>query len=125
MQPFNEAMRLGKCSLASDGWQDAHKRPLVNVCAITPEGSTFVKAVDTTGETKVLGSHSCQQCPLTLQPSHRAHQELTSPICLQDAQYMAKLWIEAIEEIGEENVMQILSDSAANCKKAGELVQER
>ena len=54
MQPFADAMGKGKCSLALDGWQDAHKRPLLNVCAVTPAGSTFVKAVDTTGATKVL-----------------------------------------------------------------------
>ena len=53
MQPFDEAMKRNKCSLPSDGWQDAHKRPLLNVCAVTPLGSTFIKAVDTTGETKV------------------------------------------------------------------------
>ena len=53
VQPFHVEMSKAKCSLASDGWQDALKRPLLNVVATTPLGSTFIKAVDTTGETKV------------------------------------------------------------------------
>ena len=45
--------------------------------------------------------------------------------CLQDAEYIADVWTEAIEELGADNVMQFLSDSAASCKKAGEIIQER
>ena len=54
VQPFQEEMHKAKCSGASDGWQDACKRPLLNVCATTTAGTTFIKAVDTTGKTKVM-----------------------------------------------------------------------
>ena len=56
VQPITAAMKKAKCTLTSDGWQDAQKRPLLNVCAITPAGAQFIKAIDTTGETKVLSS---------------------------------------------------------------------
>ena len=53
-------MKTGKCTLASDGWQDAQKRPLLNVCKIIPSGASFIKAIDTTGKTKVrIGPCSC------------------------------------------------------------------
>ena len=45
-------------------------------------------------------------------------------VYLQDAQYIANLWIEAVREVGEENVIQFLSDSAANCKAAGQILQK-
>ena len=44
---------------------------------------------------------------------------------LQDSEYIARLWCEAIEEAGPENVMHFVSDSAANCKKAGETIESR
>ena len=60
VQPIEDAMKTGKCTLASDGWQDAQKRPLLNVCKITPSGASFIKAIDTTGKTKVrIGPCSC------------------------------------------------------------------
>ena len=56
VQPITAAMKKAKCTLTSDGWQDAQKRPLLNVCAITPAGAQFIRAIDITGETKVLSS---------------------------------------------------------------------
>jgi len=34
-------------------------------------------------------------------------------------------WIQAVEEVGEEYVMQFVSDSAASCKAAGQILQRR
>ena len=126
MQPFDEAMKKGKCSLASDGWQ-AHKRPLLNVCAVTPLGSTFIKAVDTTGETKVFVSpRSCSLTCLNAVMDALGNSELIqSRDCLQDAEYIADQWIQCIKELGAENVMHFLSDSAANRKRAGEIIEEK
>lgn len=56
LQPFEEEMKKAKCTMESDGWQDARKRPLLNVCATTPAGTTFIKAVDTSGEIKVTAN---------------------------------------------------------------------
>ena len=58
MQPFEEQAKITKRTMASDGWQAVDSRPLLNVCSVTPLGVTFLKAVDTTGETKVLISPS-------------------------------------------------------------------
>ena len=44
---------------------------------------------------------------------------------MQDAEFIADVWTQAIEEVGQENVMQFISDSAANCKRAGEIIEER
>lgn len=64
------------CSIASDGWEDRKKRPLINLLAVTNRGAKFLRAVDTTGTTKT-------------------------------ATYIANLMIEAIEEIGPANVIQV------------------
>ena len=125
MQPFDEAMKKAKCSLASDGWQDAHKRPLLNVCGITPLGSTFIKAVDTTGKFKVL--HSPYSCILTCLSTSMCCTAIVAAkrlSLLQNSEYIASVWIKCIEEVGDDNVMQMLSDSAKNCKGAGQLVTE-
>ena len=39
-------------SVCSDGWTDTVRRPLVNVVLMTPGGSVFLRAYDTTGEKK-------------------------------------------------------------------------
>ena len=38
--------------LTSDGWSDARSRPLLNFFLITPKGAQFIKAVDTSGQSK-------------------------------------------------------------------------
>ena len=46
-----EGTLFGKC-IVSDGWQSATGTPVINVLLVTPSRETFVKAIDTTGETK-------------------------------------------------------------------------
>ena len=38
--------------LVSDGWTDAQHRPLINFLLTSPKGQKFLRAVDTSGETK-------------------------------------------------------------------------
>jgi hypothetical protein len=38
--------------IASDGWSDRCRRPLLNFIATSPAGSRFVSALDTSGDTK-------------------------------------------------------------------------
>lgn len=42
-------------SIVSDGWEDGQRRPLLNIVEVSPRGAMFVKAVDTSGETKDAG----------------------------------------------------------------------
>lgn len=53
MQPYDEVLKQAGCTLAGDGWSDAHKRPLLNVCQVTHKGAIFLSAVDASGKTKV------------------------------------------------------------------------
>ena len=48
-----EGTRHGKC-IVSDGWQSAAGTPLINVLLVTPSRETFVEAIDTTGQTKIM-----------------------------------------------------------------------
>ena len=63
VQPHEDAMKNTGCTLASDGWTDPRKRPLLNMCVVTHKGTLFKRAVDTTGQTKVpallMGSGVC------------------------------------------------------------------
>ena len=38
--------------MVSDGWSGVAKRPLINFLVVTPQGSHFLKAIDTSGESK-------------------------------------------------------------------------
>ncbi len=38
--------------LGSDGWTDAQSRPLMNFMLVTPRGTKFVRALDTSGNEK-------------------------------------------------------------------------
>ena len=94
LQAFKEGLSLSKGTITSDGWSDTRNRPLLNILLVSPKGEKFVKAVDTSGETK-------------------------------DATHIAGKICEAIEEIGPEHVCQVTTDSAAACKLAGRIIEER
>ncbi|XP_021775239.1 uncharacterized protein LOC110739094 [Chenopodium quinoa] len=44
---------------------------------------------------------------------------------IKDKDFIATLLSEVIDEIGDQNVVQIITDNASNCKAAGELVEGR
>jgi Protein of unknown function (DUF 659) len=90
-------LAIGKTTgftLTSDGWSSTTNRPLLNILTVTPMGSAFVKAVDTSGHVK-------------------------------DAAYIAELICSSIEDVGVENVVQVVTDNAAVCAAAGRIVEER
>jgi hypothetical protein len=94
LQSYKEGLSLSKGTVTSDGWSDTRNRPLLNVLLVSPKGEKFIKAVDTSGETK-------------------------------DAAHIAGKICEAIEEIGPEHICQVITDSAASCKAAGRIIEER
>jgi hypothetical protein len=44
---------------------------------------------------------------------------------LQDANFIAEVFFSAIEEVGVDNVVQVITDSAKACSNAGELIMEK
>ncbi|XP_074308360.1 uncharacterized protein LOC141643211 [Silene latifolia] len=44
---------------------------------------------------------------------------------VKDKEYIASLLSEVIDEVGDQNVVQVLTDNASNCKGAGELIEGR
>ena len=40
------------CMIMSDGWTSTQNRPIINALQSTPAGAHFLKAVDTSGDTK-------------------------------------------------------------------------
>lgn len=46
-----QRLRFGY-TLTSDGWTSVQNRPLLNALAVVPAGAEFIKAIDTSGETK-------------------------------------------------------------------------
>ena len=49
---FDHGKNVTGFVLASDGWTDAQKRPLLNFMLVTPRGTKFVRALDTSGNEK-------------------------------------------------------------------------
>jgi len=49
---FQEYFQLTRATITNDGWSDVRRRPLLNLLVISPKGETFLKVVDTEGETK-------------------------------------------------------------------------
>jgi hypothetical protein len=82
------------CTITSDGWSDARSRPLINFLQVCEGGAHFLKALNTSSETKT-------------------------------AAYLAAQLSELIDSIGPENVVQVVTDSAASCKAAGALITAR
>lgn len=89
---FHSSVRLTKSTITSDGWSDIHNRPLLNFLQCSPKGAHFIKATDTSGQTK-SGAFLCQEL------------------------------VEVVKEVGPDNVIQVVTDSAAACKLAGELLE--
>ncbi|KAK1258132.1 hypothetical protein QJS04_geneDACA024940 [Acorus gramineus] len=83
------------CTLMCDGWTDRRQRSLINFLANSPKGTMFLKSIDASAH-----SHT--------------------------AIFLFKEINDVIENIiGKENVVQIVTDNAANYKAACQLVIER
>jgi hypothetical protein len=50
--PVKETWLEKGISLCSDGWSDPQRRPLINIMAACEKGAIFLRAIDTSGETK-------------------------------------------------------------------------
>ncbi|KAL5730716.1 hypothetical protein ACHQM5_003510 [Ranunculus cassubicifolius] len=81
------------CTLMSDSWSDIKKRCHVNLVATSPCGIVFLKSVCLKGEDRQTG------------------------------EFLANFIMSGIEEIGAENVVQVVTDNAKNYGSAGRLIE--
>jgi Protein of unknown function (DUF 659) len=94
LKEWEQTIKDFGCTLSQDGWTDCTKRNFVNTMVITNKGSFFKRAVDTSDH---LGA--------------------------KDADYISKLIINDINDIGPENVVSFVSDGAGVMRSAWVLVE--
>lgn len=95
LQPTRDSWKKKGASICSDGWSDQQSRPLINIMVGSSSGPMFMKAID-------------------------ASEALT-----KDAEYIANIFFDVIENIGDDRVVQVVTDNGANFKAAGALIEER
>ena len=82
------------CTIISDGWSDIRRRHIINILVSSCLGTYFLRAVDAGKDgEKITGD------------------------------FIFKHIRQAILEVGEDNVVQVVTDNASNCKAMGEMVE--
>jgi len=94
LQPMKASWERYGCTILSDGWSDARRRPLINILVSSCQGTVFLKAIDASGAGV---SHT--------------------------GEYIFRHIKNAIEEVGPKNVVQVVTDNAANCVLAGKMIE--
>nr|XP_017250874.1 PREDICTED: uncharacterized protein LOC108221512 [Daucus carota subsp. sativus] len=95
VQPVKDSWKKKGASICSDGWCDRQQKPLINIMVASAAGPMFLKSVN------------------------------ASQVKVKDAEYIAALFMEIVEEIGPEHVVQIVTDNASNYKAAGALIETK
>lgn len=71
LEPIKSTWPNKGVTIATDGWSDPQRRPILNFMAVTKGGPMFLKAIDTEGEVNSLHLHNllgplcCIYCSLT------------------------------------------------------------
>lgn len=52
LQPIKSSWPFKGVTIATDGWSDPQRRPILNFLAVTEGGPMFLKSIDTEGEVK-------------------------------------------------------------------------
>eukprot|EP00198_Chlamydomonas_reinhardtii_P008787 XP_001698124.1 predicted protein [Chlamydomonas reinhardtii] len=86
LQPFFEKNKRSGCTVTSDGWSDARNRPILNIMVCARGEAVFYKSVD------------------------------MSSVLNKTGEEIAQVIIAAIEELGADDIVAVITDSAANCK---------
>ncbi|KAH6557952.1 hypothetical protein KP509_1Z084900 [Ceratopteris richardii] len=82
------------CSILSDGWSDMRRPHIINIMVSSCLGTYFLRAIDCSKVgTRITGEFIFEHIK------------------------------GAIEEVGVENVVQVVTDNASNCKRMGELLE--
>ena len=92
MKPIKDSWIETGVTVVSNWWKDARNRPLINVLAVSPKGTMFLKVVDCERQVK-------------------------------DGPFIANILIEAIEQVGARNVVQVITNNAKNCRETSLLVE--
>jgi hypothetical protein len=94
LEPLKSTWGVKGVTIASDGWSDSQRRPLINFIVVIGNGPMFLKCENSEGKVK-------------------------------SKEYIADLLIQVIETIGPKNVVQVITDNAANCKATGLIVESK
>ncbi|KAE8793328.1 hypothetical protein D1007_32029 [Hordeum vulgare] len=94
LEPLKSTWPLKGVTIATDGWSDPQRRPILNFMAVAESGPMFLKAINTEGEVK-------------------------------SKQFIFEKMKEVVEDIGYENVVQVITDNASNVKGAGLMIQAK
>ena len=105
-----------KLTVASDGWENISKKPIINCMIVCPAGEIFFDSIHTGFETKTGQHHLATVC---IQLHIFYHM-----LCIS-GDYISDYIGNCIIEIGKENVIEFITDGASNCKRAGKLIEEK
>lgn len=95
LQKYKKEWKKTGCTIMSDGWTDGKSRHLTNFLINSPSGTVFLKSIDTSS-------------------------------FIKDGQMLFELLDDSIvEEVGEDNVGQVVTDSASAYVLAGEKIEEK
>ncbi|KAH6555936.1 hypothetical protein KP509_1Z216200 [Ceratopteris richardii] len=93
LEPIRLGWKTYGCSIISDGWSDTRRRHIINIMVSNCLGTYFLRAIDA----------SCARVRIT-------------------GEFIYEHIKTAILEIGVENVVQVITNNASNCKRMGEMV---
>jgi Protein of unknown function (DUF 659) len=119
LQRWSSRTQQTGCTVTCDGWSDPQNRPLLNVLAVNTVGAKFVTAINTEGETKTA-VYISQQLMVVLE---QIGPENVVQVSARAGHRHVHIWA------GQEAhhtwfCVQVVTDSAANCKAAGQLLME-
>ena len=95
LEPLKETWKKYGCTILCDGWSDVRRRNVYNVLVSCCKGTMFLKAIDASLPGLTVTG--------------------------------AFIWThirEAIEQIGPENVVQVVTDNGSNCKSMGSMLED-
>ena len=96
LEPIRSSWKKYGCSILTDGWTDMKKRPILNIMVSSCQGTIFLDAVDASElSSKKISGH-----------------------------YIYKHIKNAIDYIGAENIVQVITDNQSNFRKMGRLLME-
>ena len=94
LDPIKEGWKKFGCSILSDGWSDI-RRSIINILVSSCLGTYFLRAID----------------------AGKGGQRITGEFIFHHIR-------QAIIDIGPENVVQVVTDNASNCRRMGDLIEQ-
>lgn len=95
IEPLRATWEKYGCSVLCDGWSDVKKRSVYNVLVSSCKGTVFLKAIDA-----------------------------SVPGTIVTGEFIYRHIRQAIIEVGESNVVQVITDNGSNCVSMGRMIEE-